>query len=175
MLFWEEERRPTPSKILKKMVYERDRGICQICGKRVDPFNFEIGHNRAHVKGGKLTLRNAILLCPTCNKSMRTLSLKEVRKKLGLPETPEERAKKLLQKLNLSELKYLAQRHRIRVKGRVSEGLFGETRSPPTKRQYVNALAKELTIEQINREINNMPKPKTKPKKKWRKSSGWLF
>ena len=173
MFFWEEERRPTPSKILKKMVYERDNGICQICGKKVDPFNFEIGHNKAHSKGGKLTLRNAILLCPTCNKSMSTLSLKQVRKKLGLPETPEEKAKKLLQKLSLSELKYLAQKHRIKVKGRVSEGFFTETRLSPTKRQYVNALAKELTVEQINREIKNIPK--SKPKKKRKKSSSWLF
>ena len=175
MLFWDDEtKRPTPSKILKKMVYERDKGICQICGKKVDPFNFEIGHNKAHAKGGKLTLKNAILLCPTCNRSMSTLSLKQVRKKLGLPETPEEKAKKLLQKLTLSELKYLAQKHRIKVKGRVSEDWFSETKLPPTKRQYVNALAKELTAEQINREIKNIPEQKPKRKRK-KRSSDWFF
>ena len=104
-MFWEEERkRPTPSKILKKMVYERDKGRCRICGKKVDPFNFEIGHNKAHAKGGKLTLKNAILLCPSCNKSMSTLSLKEVRKKLGLPETPEEKAKKLYELVEIEEV-----------------------------------------------------------------------
>jgi hypothetical protein len=173
-LFWEEERRPTPTKILKKMVYERDRGRCRICGKKVDPFNFEIGHNRAHSRGGKLTLKNAILLCPDCNKSMRTLTLKQVRKKLGLPETPEEKAKKLLQKLSLRELKYLAQKHRIKVKGRVSGNWFGETRLPPTKKQYVNALARELSEAQIKREIKNIPKEEAKKKGKREKSS-WFF
>ena len=104
----EEERRPTPRKALKKMVYQRDKGKCRVCGAKVDPFNFEIGHDIAHSRGGKLTLRNAILLCSACNRSMRTLSLKQVRKKLGLPETSEEKTKKLLQRLSLRELRYLA-------------------------------------------------------------------
>jgi len=174
-LFWdEEEKRPTPTKTLKKMVYERDKGRCRICGAKVDPFNFEIGHDKAHSKGGKLTLKNAILLCPTCNRSMQTLSLKQVRKKLGLPETPEDRSKKLLQKLSLRELKYLAQKHRIKVKGRVFEAWFSETRLPPSKRQYVNALAKELNEAQIKREIKNIPKIERK-KKRRKKSDAWLF
>ena len=174
-MFWDDERRrPTPSKILKKMVYERDKGRCRICGKKVDPFNFEIGHNKAHAKGGKLTLKNAILLCPSCNKSMSTLSLKEVRKKLGLPETPEEKAKKLLKELTLRELKYLAKKHKIKVKGRVSRDWFSETKLPPTKRQYVNALAKKLTAKQISHGIKNMPKQKPKKKRK-KRSDDWFF
>ena len=59
---------------------------------------------------------------------MSTLSLKEVRKKLGLPETPEEKAKKLLKELTLRELKYLAKKHKIKVKGRVSRDWFSETK-----------------------------------------------
>ena len=173
MLWDEEERRPTPTKTLKKMVYERDKGRCRICGANVDPFNFEIGHDKAHSKGGKLTLKNAILLCPTCNRSMQTLSLKQVRKKLGLPETPEDRSKKLLQKLSLRELKYLAQKHRIKVKGRVSEDWFSETRLPPSKRQYVTALSKELNEVQIIKELRHMPKREVKRKRK--KKSSWLF
>ncbi len=176
-MFWDDEKkRPTPNKILKKMVYERDKGICQICKQKVDPFNFEIGHNKAHSRGGKLTLRNAILLCPTCNKSMSVLSVKEVKKKLGLSD-PSEEAKKLLRKMTLNELKYIAQKHRIKVKGRVSEGFFSETKLPPSKRQYINALAKELSLEKIEHEIENIPKekPEKKPKKKKKKSGGWFF
>jgi hypothetical protein len=93
---------------------------------------------------------------------------------LGLPETPEEKAKKLLQKLSLRELKYLAQKHRIKVKGRVSGNWFGETRLPPTKKQYVNALARELSEAQIKREIKNIPKEEAKKKGKREKSS-WFF
>jgi sulfur relay (sulfurtransferase) DsrC/TusE family protein len=166
---WDEgEKRPRPKKALKKMVYQRDKGKCRICGAKIDPFNFEIGHNIAHSRGGKLTLKNAILLCPTCNRSMRTLSLKQVRKELGLPKTPEEKTKKILQRLSLRELRYLAKNHRIKLKGRASEGFFSETKLAPSKRQYVNALAKELTEEQINRELEHIPKqePRKKRKKK---------
>lgn len=173
-MFWEEtERRPTPKKALKKIVYQRDKGKCRVCGAKVDPFNFEIGHNLAHSKGGKLTLKNAILLCPVCNKSMRTLSLKQVRKKLGLPETQEEKAKKTLQKLSLRQLKYLATTYRIKVKGRISEGFFGDAKKTPSKRQYVNALTKELSEEQISREIKNMPKQEPRKKRKTKKSGWW--
>jgi hypothetical protein len=173
-LFWNEsEKRPTPKKALKKMVYQRDKGKCRICGVKVDPFSFEIGHNVAYSKGGKLTLKNAILLCSTCNKSMRTLTLKQVRKKLGLPESQEEKAKKALKKLNLRELKYLAKNHRIRLKSRISEGFLTTTTLAPTKRQYINALAKELTEEQISKEVRNIPKQE--PKKKRKPKSDSIF
>jgi hypothetical protein len=169
-LFWDEEKRPTPTKALKKIVFQRDKGICRICGKRVDPFDFEIGHNRAHSRGGKLTLKNAILLHPACNRSMRTLTLKQVKGALGWPDTPEEKAKKALNRLSLRELKYLAHKHRIKIKGRVSEGLFTTTRLSPSKRQYINALAKEVKENQINQELSRMPKAKSK---KRRRTSGW--
>lgn len=165
----DEGTRPTPTKALKRMVYQRDKGICCLCGKRVDPFDFEIGHNRAHSRGGKLTLKNTILLHPACNRSMRTLTLKQVKATLGLPATPEEKAKKVLSRLSMRELRHLAKIHRVKVKGRVSEGFFSETHLPPSKRQFVNALAKELTETQILREVSRMPKPKKKSKKK----SGW--
>jgi hypothetical protein len=173
-MFWENEsRRPTPTKALKKIVYQRDKGKCRVCGADVDPFNFEIGHNIAHSKGGKLTLKNAILLCSSCNKSMRTLTLKEVRATLGLPKSPEEETKTTLQKLSLRELKYLAKNHRIKLKSRTVEDLFTTTKVAPTKRQYVNALAKELTEKQVNEEIKNMPKPERKKKRKGRNDSFW--
>ena len=171
-MFWEDEpRRPTPTKALKKIVYQRDKGRCRVCNMEVAPFNFEIGHNIAHSRGGKLTLKNAILLCSSCNKSMRTLSLKQVKAQLGLPEPPENKAKKSLQKLSLRELKYLAKKHRIKLKSRISEGFFTTTTLAPTKRQYVNSLAKELNEEQINEEIKNMPKREPKKKRKRRSSS----
>jgi len=44
---------------------------------------------------------------------------------------------------------------------------LSDTILAPSKRQYVTALAKELTNEQIAKEIKNVPKPE--PKKKHRK------
>jgi len=84
MFFEEEHKRTKPTKAVKKMVFLRDKGVCRVCNEKVDPFNFEIGHDIAHSIGGKLTLQNAILLCSLCNKSIRTLSLKQMRKQLGI-------------------------------------------------------------------------------------------
>jgi hypothetical protein len=171
-LFFEEEKKRTkPTQALKKMIYIRDKGICRLCHEKVDPFNFEVGHDIAYSKGGKLNLQNAILLCSLCNKSMRTLTLKQARKALGLPEPilPQDESKKALNKLNMRELKFLAKNHSVKVKGKVSEGFLSSTTLVPSKHQYVNALAKELTNEQIAKEIRNVPKPE--PKKKHRKKS----
>jgi hypothetical protein len=173
LLFFEEENKRTkPTQALKKMIYTRDNGICRLCNEKVDPFNFEVGHNKAHSKGGKLNLQNAILLCSTCNSSMRTLTLKQARKALGL-KSPEDDSKKALNKLSMKELKFLAKNHRVKVKGKVSEGLISDTVLAPSKIQYVNALSKELTTELIDKEIKAMPKPE--PKKKRRKKSTSFF
>ena len=86
------------------MVYVRDKGACRLCNQKVDYFNFEVGHDLAHSKGGKLNLQNAILLCSICNKSMRTLTLKQARKALGI-KSPENESKKTLNRLSMKELK----------------------------------------------------------------------
>jgi hypothetical protein len=168
LFFEEEKKRSKPTQALKKMIYIRDKGVCKLCNERVDPFSFEVGHDLAHSKGGKLDLQNAILLCSLCNKSMRTLSLKQARKALGI-KSPENDSKKALKKLSMKELKFLAKNHRIKLKGKISEGFLSSTTLAPTKAQYVNALAKELNSEQITEEVKNVPKPE--PKKKRRKKN----
>jgi hypothetical protein len=176
-LFWEEENRRTkPNKALKKMVFLRDKGVCRVCNEKVDPFNFEVGHDIAHSKGGKLTLQNAILLCSLYNKSMRTLSLKQMRKQLGLPEpvTEQEKVKKALNKLSMKELKYLAKVHGIRLKGKTEESLFSSTTLAPTKSQYIKALSKEVTEDKIKEELANLPKPEPKKKRRKRATSSFF-
>ena len=172
MFFEEEKKRPKPTQALKKMIYIRDKGICRLCNEKVDPFNFEVGHDVAHSKGGKLNLQNAILLCSLCNKSMRTLTLKQARKALGIKSTEDE-SKKALNKLSMRELKFLAKNQGIKLKSKVEEGFLSSTIITPSKRQYVNALAKELTNEQIAKEIKNVPKQQ--PKKKRRKKGNSYF
>jgi HNH endonuclease len=173
LFFEEEKKRSKPTKALKKMIYVRDKGFCRMCNEKVDPFNFEVGHNIAHSKGGKLDLQNAILLCSLCNKSMRTLTLKQARKALGV-KSPEDESKKILNKLSMRELKFLAKNHRIKLKSKVEEGFLSSTIIAPSKRQYVNALAKDLTFEQIEKEIKNVPKPEPKKKTRKKKSSSWF-
>ena len=174
MFFDDTPKRKKPTQALKKIVFTRDNGTCRICGQKVDPFNFDVGHDLAHSKGGKLTVQNAILLCGMCNRSMGTLSLKQARKALGI-KAPEDDAKKLLQKLSIKELKYLAKNHRIKVKGTVEEGFLGNSVKAPSKTKYVNALSKELNCQEIENELKTMPKAETKTKKKRKKSTGGFF
>ena len=174
MFFEDEPKRSKPTKALKKMIYIRDKGVCRLCNEKVDPFNFEVGHDLAHSKGGKLNLQNAVLLCSLCNKSMRTLSLKQARKALGVKSTVDE-SKKILNKLTMRELKFLAKNHRIKLKSKVEEGFLTTTVLAPTKRQYINPLAKELSNDQIAEEIKAIPKVAPKRKRKKRSNSYSLF
>jgi len=154
MSLWDDEpRRTTPNKALKRIVYERAKGICQLCNTKVDPFDFEIGHNRAHSKGGKLTIRNALLLHPSCNRSMGAMSLKNVRSRLGLSDP--DSMKKKLRSLTLPELQVLAKKHSVKVKGKIVSPLISwgneDYRTAPTKQQFVNALAKVLNPEDLGK------------------------
>jgi hypothetical protein len=51
--------------------------------------------------------------------------------------------------MTLSELKTLAKRHKVTVKGRIEKRFFGSRQMAPTKIQYVNALSKKLSEEDI--------------------------
>src|SRR5439155_14749587 len=44
----DEPKRKSVSKFLRKAVWDRDGGKCQLCGKPADPFDFDLAHNRAH-------------------------------------------------------------------------------------------------------------------------------
>jgi hypothetical protein len=170
--FYNERRRPTPTKALKSLVFHRDKGSCRLCNLPVDPTNFDIGHNTAFAKGGKLSLQNAVLLHPSCNKSMRTLKLKQAREILGLPESPEEQAKKVLNNLSMAQLRYLAKGHFVKLKSKIQIGFFSDTITRPSKRRYVNALAKTLSAEDVKAKIASMPKPERR-KRRAKKSSFW--
>lgn len=173
-MFWDdEEKRPVPNKVLKMKVYERDKGKCRLCGKKVNPFDFEIGHDMAHSRGGKLTLGNALLLHPMCNRSMRTLSLKRARQSIGLPDTPEETTEKFLKSLTLPQLKFLAKEHSVELKGRVESDGWSETRVAPSKTRYVKALARAMTEKQVRFTLAKMPAPTKKKGKK--RDTGWNF
>ena len=80
-------------------------------------------------------------------------------------EPAETRTKNELKTLSLSDLKYLAKKYRITVKGTTEEGLFSSYRIAPSKRQYINALSK-LSQEKIDSALKNKPPPEKKKKKR---------
>lgn len=92
-------------------------------------------------------------------------------KKMG-KENEGSKTKDALKGMSIRELKFLAKKYNIRVKGRVEESFFVDYRKPPSKKQYVNALSK-LSEEKIESGLKELP-PQTKKKRK-RKSSSWWF
>ena len=88
------KKKAIPSK-LKSQVVLRDKGICQICGKRGEIVDlgwevkayegkghsyqhcFEIDHIIPESKGGQAILDNLQLLCRHCNRSKGTKEMKE--------------------------------------------------------------------------------------------------
>jgi HNH endonuclease len=170
-LFWDDERkRPTPTQALKIQLYKRENGVCQVCNVKGEFYEMEVGHNRAHSRGGKQTLRNSILVHPWCNKSMQNLSLKEYRRSIGAT-TKEDETRAALKSLKLSALRFLAKKHHVSVKGRIEEGFLSDTRIPPSKSKFVNALAKVVSVDRIQAELSDMPVPKKRRKR--RESSWW--
>ncbi len=158
--FWDDDepKKSVPKKLLRRTVWERDKVICQVCGKPADQFDWELGHNRARSRGGKLTFKNTYVVHSSCNRSQQTLSLREVRRAAGIQETGQEQAKRVLATLTMKQLKYLAKRHHVKLRGKVvDEGWFGETSTKaPTKRRYVNALAKVIGPAGIDSELREM-------------------
>ena len=59
--------RKFPQKI-KRAIYERQQGICKICGGHFDIKQMEADHIIPWSKGGKTTLDNCQMLCKTCNR-----------------------------------------------------------------------------------------------------------
>lgn len=174
--FWGEEpkKKTVPKLILRRNVWERDRGICQICGKKADPLNWELGHKRAKSKGGQLTFKNTFVVHPSCNKSQRTLTFKQARKIAGGPKSAEEKKKEALGKLTMGNLKYLAKKHGVTPKGKKVEGFLYDEVKAPGKRQYVNALAKVVTPGRISTDLRGKPKA-AKRKKGKKKDDFWSF
>jgi hypothetical protein len=139
----------------RQILYRRANKRCEnpACGKRIEFDEMQVGHKTAWSKGGSTTLRNSVCLCYRCNKLQGTDSWAVFLKKQGV-EDPKLKLKKSLQALNVKQLKALAEKHHVKVKGTVVEGFFDSYRKAPTKSQYVNKLAGAVT----EKEISSIPK-----------------
>jgi 5-methylcytosine-specific restriction endonuclease McrA len=54
-------------KFSRQNIYARDGGLCQYCGARVAPGEFEYEHVLPRAKGGKTTWENIVVACTPCN------------------------------------------------------------------------------------------------------------
>lgn len=155
----------------KQILYRNAKGRCEnpACGKKIDFDEMQVGHKTAWSRGGRTTLKNSVCLCYRCNKLQGTDSWATFLRKQNVVD-PKTTLKKALQALSIKQLKYLADKHNIKVKGQVVEDFFDSYRKAPTKGQYVNKLSGVVT----DREIQSAPKETVKPvakRKKKRKSA----
>jgi ribosomal protein S8E len=159
----------------KQILYRNAKGRCEnpACGKKIEYDEMQVGHKTAWSKGGRTTLKKSVCLCYRCNKLQGTDSWATFMKKQNVVD-PKTKLKKSLQVLSIKQLKHLADKHNIIVKGQVVESLFDSYKKPPTKSQYINKLSGVVT----EKEIQSVPKETIKNvvKRKKKKSSGgfWL-
>lgn len=79
-------KRKTIPKGLKESVWRkyfgaRFNGNCYVCKAPITFTNFEVGHNRAVVKGGSTHIGNLRPICRSCNRSMGRTSIEVYKKK----------------------------------------------------------------------------------------------
>jgi hypothetical protein len=166
---WEDDTRRRSLGIReKKILYERAGHKCEACQKEIDFLEMQVGHKKAHAKGGNATLKNTVCICYKCNNLMGTDSWVIFLKKIGKAPVRIE-VKKPLQKLTLPQLKFLVKRYGIKVKGRIEEGFLSDDVYAPTKSSYINALAKKIDGAQIESALKEYVAPAKK--KKTRKRS----
>ena len=127
----------------------------------------QVGHKTAYSKGGGTTLRNSACLCYKCNKLQGTDSWSKFMKKMG-KSSPSNQAKDVLKSLTVAQLKELAKMHKVSVRGKKVEDWFDTVVKPPTKAQYISAIAKKVSREEINSSIKDIPEPEKKKKKRRR-------
>jgi hypothetical protein len=154
----------------KQILFEKAGHRCEACGKELEYSEMQVGHKIAASKGGSATLRNSVCLCYRCNKLQGTDSWTVFLKKMG-KQSKDSRTKNILKGLSLEKLRFLAKKHNVRVRGRIEEGLFSENYVAPSKRQFVNALAKQISENEIEADLKEIPQPAKKKRK--RQTSYW--
>jgi len=157
----------------KKILYRNANGKCQNpkCGKDIEFDEMQIGHKTAWSKGGRTTFKNSVCLCYRCNNLQGTDSWATFLKKQGI-EDKTTTMKRTLENLSINQLKSLAEKHHIKVKGSVVAGFGFEDshRNAPTKKNYISKLKGIVSQE----EIDSLPKEVVvKKKRKKRSSDSW--
>ena len=154
----------------KQILYERAQKKCENCGRGLEFSDMQVGHKTAYSRGGNTTLKNSVVLCYGCNKKQGTDSWEVFQRKQG-KTVAIDRIRDVLSNLTVQKLKYLAERHGIKLKGRFFEGglLSDDCYQAPSKARYVKALSNVISENDIKSDLGAMPTPV----KKKRQTSEW--
>jgi len=133
------------------------KGKCQNCGGEIKFSEMQVGHKTAYAKGGRTTLKNSVALCYRCNKLQGTDSWEVFQRKQGKTISTD-RLMDMLNRLNLRELKFLATKHGVKLKGRYVEGgiLEDDYYQAPSKKRYVKELARVVTENDVKSDLSEM-------------------
>lgn len=148
----------------KQKIYLNAKKRCANCGKKIDYIEMEIGHkNKIYSSGERTTLANSVCLCHACNKLQGLDSWATFQKKQGKQDS-KTTMKKSLQALSITQLKTLAEKHKIAVKGTLADDFSETRRKAPTKSQYINKLASVVTEKEISSVSKEQPTTTVKKK-----------
>jgi len=149
----------------KQILYRNAKDRCQnpACGKKIRFDEMHSGHKKAWSKGGRTTLANSVCLCYSCNKLQHNDSWATFLNKQGIKDKTTG-LKEKLETLNISQLKSLAEKNHIKVKGKVEEDFFSTKRKAPTKKQYISKLARIVSEKDITTIANKKTTTTTKKK-----------
>lgn len=156
----------------KEILYKNAGGKCQNCGKKIEWWQMEGGHKKAWSRGGPTNIKNSVCLCADCNRLMGTDSWEKFQKKQG-KQTELSISKDSLSDLSISQLKFLADKHHVKVKGKTEGGFLSDYHMPPTKKKYISVLSQKISKEDIETALKEMPE-KPKKKRKRRQSNSWF-
>ena len=80
-LFGEEKKRKRRrvSKADIRKLWEKQKGRCAMCGRRLKPYAYHVDHKKPIALGGSNSIRNLQLLCPECH----MIKTQEDRKKIS--------------------------------------------------------------------------------------------
>ena len=122
----------------------------------------QVGHKTAYSRGGGTTLRNSVALCYGCNKKQGTDSWEVFQRKQG-KTIAADKLRDILNKLSVRELKYIATKHAIKLKGRYVEGTIFEEDyyQAPSKQRYIKELAKVLSENDVKSALKELPEFET--------------
>ena len=160
----------------KQILYRNANKRCQnpACKKKIDFDEMQVGHKNAYSKGGSTSLRNSVCLCYRCNKLQGTDSWATFLRKQNVKDN-NAKIKDSLESLTINQLKALAKKHNIKVKGTVEESFFETRTKAPTKKQYISKLKGKVTEREISSARKQVTSPKTKKKRKKSKKSEDFF
>jgi hypothetical protein len=133
----------------KNEILHQQDGKCAECHKKLDVRVIEYHHIKAWAAQGRTVTQNGAALCPTCHKlKTHKERLKSIDKK---PVEPKPVTSVALGKLTTDQLRLLAQKHHIRVKGATAWSVWdGDYTKPPTKQHYVSRLKGLVTDREIS-------------------------